>query len=181
MVEVIFNYKGIETIIQCNKNDKMKEIINKFLIKIQNKGKNIYYLYDGDNIKENLTFNEQANKKDNERKKMKMLAFDKEENMNKKTMVKSKDIICPECKENALINIKDYRVNLYGCKNNHITNNILLEEYEELQKIDISQIICDKCKDNNLSNAFQNEFYICNKCNMKLCPLCKSIHVKIII
>ena len=43
MVEVIFNYKGIETIIQCNKNDKMKEIINKILIKIQSKGKNIYY------------------------------------------------------------------------------------------------------------------------------------------
>ena len=33
MVEVIFNYKGIETLIQCNINDKMKDIINKFIIK----------------------------------------------------------------------------------------------------------------------------------------------------
>jgi len=40
MVEVIFNYDGIETIIQCNKDEKMKDIIKRFLIKI---GKNEHY------------------------------------------------------------------------------------------------------------------------------------------
>ena len=40
MAEVIFNYQGINTIIQCNKNDKMKEKIQKFLLKIEGKTKN---------------------------------------------------------------------------------------------------------------------------------------------
>ncbi len=44
MAEAIFNYEGIETIIQCNINDKMKDIINKYLIK-QIKKKKIYIFY----------------------------------------------------------------------------------------------------------------------------------------
>ena len=177
MVEVLFNYNGIETIIQCNINDKMKDIINKYIIKTEKNNNNIYYLYNGDKIKEELSFNEQANENDNKRKKMNILVYIKEENINnKENIIKSKDVICPECKENILINIKDYRVNLYECKNNHTKNNISLEEYENTQKIDISKIKCDKCKDKNLGNIFNNEFYICNTCNIKLCPLCKSQH-----
>ena len=34
MAEIIFIYEGINTIIQCENNDKMKDIIDKFLIKI---------------------------------------------------------------------------------------------------------------------------------------------------
>ena len=170
MAEVTFNYKGIETIIQCNINDKMKDIRDKFIIKTKINNLNGYHLYNGDKINEELKFNEQANENDNQRKKMKILVYDKEENINNnENIIKSKDVICPECKENILINIKDYRINLYDCKNNHIKNNILLEEYENTQKIDISKIKCDKCRDKNLSNIFNNKFYICYTCNMNLC------------
>ena len=49
---------------------------------------------------------------------------------------------------------------------------LLLEEFENIQKMDISKIKYDKCKDKNISNIFNNEFYIiCNTCNIKLCPL----------
>ena len=34
MAEVIFNYEGINTIIQCDENEKIEEIIKTFLIKI---------------------------------------------------------------------------------------------------------------------------------------------------
>ena len=34
MVEVIFSYKGIDNVIQCNIHDLMKDIINKFIQKI---------------------------------------------------------------------------------------------------------------------------------------------------
>ena len=30
-VEVVFNYKGVEHVIQCNKNDNIKDIFNKFI------------------------------------------------------------------------------------------------------------------------------------------------------
>ena len=35
MTEVIFSYEGTNTTIQCDENDKMKDIYNKFLIKIK--------------------------------------------------------------------------------------------------------------------------------------------------
>ena len=42
----------------------------------------------------------------------------------------------------------------------------------------VSQIKCDKCKNNSKSDTFNNKFFICYECHMKLCPLCKSIHDK---
>ena len=73
--------------------------------------------------------------------------------------------------------IKDYKIELYDCKNNHKIDNILLEEYENTQKIDISKIKCNICKDNK-SESYNNIFYICNSCKINICPLCKSKHDK---
>ena len=54
---------------------------------------------------------------------------------NKKDNNISKDIICNICKEICFIGIHDYTFNLYGCKNNHITKNILIENFEDTQRI----------------------------------------------
>ena len=72
MAEINFNYEGIDTVIQSNLEDKMKDIIDKFLNKlgiIDNN--NLYYLYNGDRINSNLKFNEIANDIDKNRMKMK--------------------------------------------------------------------------------------------------------------
>ena len=90
----------------------------------------------------------------------------------------SSDIICPNCKENVLMNINNFKINLFGCKNNHKYSNIILNEFQESQKIDLNKIICDICKENKRGNAHNNEFYICNTCNKNMCPLCMSIHDK---
>ena len=42
MAEVIFNFEGNITIIQCDINYKMKDIIDKFLIKIKKQEDNLY-------------------------------------------------------------------------------------------------------------------------------------------
>ena len=47
----------------------------------------------------------------------------------------SKEIICPECKTNILINNYDFKINLYECKNNHKFNNLLLNEFYETKKL----------------------------------------------
>ena len=44
MAEAIFNYEGINTTIQCEINEKMKDIIDRFLIKLGKK-KIIYIIY----------------------------------------------------------------------------------------------------------------------------------------
>ena len=99
-------------------------------------------------------------------------------NENNETIIEenkiSKEIICPKCNENILIELNEYKINLFNCKNNHKINNILLNEYEN--KIDISKIKCDKCKIKNKSNTYKNEFYRCNICKINICPLCKSNH-----
>ena len=181
MAEVLFNYKGIETIIQCNINDIMKDIIYKYISKNKNINKNIYFIYNAYKINEGLTFNQLANNFDKERKKMNILVNDIEKEENNKNIgniIKSKEVICPDCNENAFINIKNYKLNYYGCKNGHINKNILFEDFDNYQKVDISKIKCDKCKEKSINNIYNNEFYICNSCEMKLCPLCKSIHDK---
>ena len=178
MAEVTFDYESTLISIQCNINDKMKDIINKFLIKIEKKDHNIlYYLYNGTRINEELTFNEQSNDYDRNRKKMNILVTN-DENKSENKKIISNDIICPECDENILIDIKDFKINLSECKNKHKINNILLNKYEETQKIDLNKIICEICNKNNKGNTHNNEFYICITCNKNVCPLCKSIHDK---
>ena len=179
MVEAIFNYEGIicNTIIQCEINEKMKNIIDKFLIKIENEENNLYYLYNGSKINYELTFNEQANNIDKNRKIMNIVVSKNEEVKKIIKEVISKDIICPECKEDALINISNLKINLHDCKNNH---NIIksLNDFEDTQKININSILCNICNMNNKNNTHNNEFYICNTCNKNICPLCKSHHEK---
>ena len=57
MVEVVFNYEGIDTTIQCNLDDKMKDVIDKFLVKINGNEINLCFLYNGNRINKEITFN----------------------------------------------------------------------------------------------------------------------------
>ena len=44
MAEAILNYEGINTTIQCEINEKMKDIINRFLIKLEKRKKFILFI-----------------------------------------------------------------------------------------------------------------------------------------
>ena len=61
---VNFLYKGTETTIQCQENEKMKEICNKFGLKIKVDMKNIYFLYNGNIIDLELEYKDIINKLD---------------------------------------------------------------------------------------------------------------------
>ena len=63
-------------------------------------------------------------------------------------------------------------------ENNHIYNDILLNNFKLTQKIVLNDIKCDICNIQNKGSAYNNEFYICNNCNKNICPFCKSIHDK---
>ena len=180
MVEVIFHYEENNIIIQCNIKDKMEDIIKRFLKKIEKNenNNNFVYLYDGNIINKDLIFIQQVNELDKKRNKMNIIVKSNDDNNKEIKEIISKDIICPGCEENILMKIKDFKINLYGCNNNHIINNILIDKYENTQKIDLSKIKCDECNENNKGDTHNNEFYICNTCNKNICPLCKSKHDK---
>ena len=90
------------------------------------------------------------------------------------SFVKSQYIICPECKQNCLININDYKVSLYNCYKEHSINNLSINEFINSQYIDESSIQCGECKLNK-ANSYNNEFFICS-CGLNLCTRCQINH-----
>ena len=106
---------------------------------------------------------------------MNIIVYDNN-NINKNVIIT--DIICPICYESIKLYIEDYNIYLYECKNKHEIDNILINEFEEIQKIDISKIKCEKCKKKNKNETYNNQFYRCNSCKINICPLCKSNHDK---
>ena len=179
MAEVEFIYNGTKTIIQCNLSEKIKDISKRFKDKINLTNKNINFTYNGNLVlNEELKFEEIVNNEDKIRKKMSFIVFDNLIETKDKDIIKSNEIICPECKENIRMNINEYKINLLKCKNGHNKENILLDEFEETQNINLTDIICNICKNNNKSISYDNIFYKCLTCNINICPLCKSSHDK---
>ena len=176
MTNILFTFNGVETLIQCKIEEKMKDIFKRFCNKIQFDINSLFFLYNGGKINENLTFNELANKLDKQYGKMNILVYKQGttiSNVNEGN-VKSKEIICPKCNENCFIKFQDYKILLFGCRNNH-NNYILLDEFEKSQYINESNIICNRCN-NNKFKSYNKIFFKCLTCAKNLCPLCSSLH-----
>ena len=175
-INVEFIFEGYPVIIYCRKDDKMKDIINKFSIKASVKRDSIYCLYSGKLIDENITIKQLKNsKKKDEKISILVYSVNKDNQENSKSLAKASQVICPKCGEIALISFKDYKI-FISCKNNHKTENIFLKDFDNTQKIDESKILCQECKSINKNISFNKQFFICLNCKKNLCPLCKSNH-----
>jgi len=177
MVEVEFNYNGIKTVIQCKLNDKIKNICQDYLNEINEDKNNIFFSYNenaGNNFNEELTIQEMINEEDKKRNKMVILVFKSELEKEENDIIKSKDIICPKCGESIKFEIIKFKIKLSECKNGHIIDNILLNEFEKTQYINNKEIKCEIC-----NNKFNKIFYKCLECKKNICPLCESNHEKI--
>ncbi len=122
MAQVEFQYNGINIVIQCNEEQKMNEICNNFITKSNIKEEEINYFYNsigGAQFNKDLTFNQMANALDKQRKKMNILVISIDNNNDDKKLIRSKNILCPECGEEIKIEFVNYKINLVGCKNNH--------------------------------------------------------------
>ena len=170
MSNVIFNFNGEKISIQCDISEKMKDICKRFASKIEFDINSLYFLYNGNQLNLELSFEGKANLIDKKPNQMIELVYYLKNYLtedNPKNKVK--EIICPTCGENCRINIKDYKIKLYGCKNNHDKNDILLEEFNFTQNINEFKISC---------HNFNNSFFKCINCNQNLCSFCKLIHNK---
>ena len=179
MSRVIFTYNSSTYIINCQKDDLMLKICKRFSLEIDVELNKLYFLYNGTIINYLLTYNDQANNEDKEGGTMNVLAYlDEDENGNNenKNMIISKDIICPKCRDICLLKIKNYKISFYNCKKNEKLDKISLDEYENLQKIDQSEIVCDYCKSSKKSDKNNNKLFICLSCDKNICFLCKSEH-----
>ena len=97
-------------------------------------------------------------------------------NFNLDKYIQSRIIICPECHESASIHMEDYLISISNCKNGHKIDNIPINEFENLQKIDRSKFVCDSCKKNNFYNDTNINFFKCLDCHKSICENCQRIH-----
>ena len=95
MAGINFSFKGVETKIAIRTKENMGNLLNDI---------------------------EKENKNDNNRKKINIIANMKEKE--KDNIIISNDIICPKCKENILMKINGFEIDLFGCKQNHKFNTI---------------------------------------------------------
>ena len=171
MSEIEFNYDGTIINIQCNTDEKFLEIINRFLAKVSKKKEDLYFMYSGGMINEDLTFNEQANESDKERNIMSIVVNERMDDEDEEESIKkSKYIICPECGGCCLIKIVDYNIELFDCKNGHKKYNISIPNFENTQNYDESKIKCQICNNANKNNSYNNLCYICLGLQKKFMP-----------
>jgi len=97
MSKVTFVFGGVEVIIQCTKEEKMKDICQRYANKIERNVNSLIFLYGGSNLNFELSFKDQANIMDKERNEMSVLVYKNEND----------EYICPKCGEKIKLNIKD--------------------------------------------------------------------------
>ena len=172
MVEIEFNYNGDIYNVKCKENERLKDAYENIAIQNQININKIDFLYNNDRINDKLPINQFINVKDKQKKKMKIVinSIDSKENQNDK--LKRKDIICPKCGHSINIKIKDYKILLYDCKNEHKFDKILLDEFKNTQKLE-PDMKCKNCKDRNNVDKI---YYRCYNCKINLCHFCYTIH-----
>ena len=139
-IELIVNYNGDKVTMQCKKYEFMKDIFTRYSTKINKSVKDILFLYNGNIVNGELKLEKLLTSFMMETK-IAILALDIEDDddndkVERKPIIKiSKEIICPECLENCIINFNDYRISLYDCTNKHYYSNILIDEFTDFQII----------------------------------------------
>ena len=116
MNQVEFDYNQDKIIIQCNPDEKLKEVIKKFQTKCDDtSSKELFFLCGGKKLDEELTFSEVAKNIDKESDQINVLVKEVKKEEISSFLKKTKNIICPECKENALIALSEYKISIYDC------------------------------------------------------------------
>ena len=141
MSKIIFIYDTIPTIVQCSKEDKMRDICLKYSSEIDIDINLLYFLYGGSKIDLNLTFDQLANSLDKYEQEMVVLVY----------LLENEGFICPKCGENIEL---DSKIIEKICSSNNIIYDNLYEIKEKLDNI-INYII-NKKEINSIKTQLEN-------------------------
>ncbi len=73
--KVIFTYKDIQTIIPCCENEKIRNILVKYASMIRIDINKAYFLYNGNKVNEELSFEELATEEDKLNKEINIILY----------------------------------------------------------------------------------------------------------
>ena len=174
MTKLIFNFKKIKNIILCSLEEKMIDIFKRFASKEHININEFVFLYNNKIIEDNLTLAKIITQEDKKSEFINIIVEKKIQNSHNNI---NKNIICPICKENIFIEIKDYKIHLNNCINGHKLE-FLFKDFCETQKSIYFESGCDFCKIKNKNNLNNNELFQCITCGNILCHSCEIFHNK---
>ena len=169
MVKIKLIYMNNKKEIDCNKNNRIIDIIRQYAKLLNKNVKLLSFIYNGKNL--SLIKNRKIIELNNKRF---IMVFD----LSIKNNLKSNNInniICPICEKLSIFKLNGNTIISENCT--HDINHFLLNKFIEFQNntFNIYNIICSKCKNKN--KFYHNDFYICRSCGY-ICPLCFPLHDK---
>ena len=175
-VELIFEFNGEKIKMQGNRNNNMKDIINKFLNKMNLDSRNIMFLYNGNMINIDT---EKTLKEINSKENTITIIAQKYDLDDGGKIYPPKNINCPICNDNFFIEISNYKIKT-KCKSCGNKENILLNKFKDSITNNDSNIHCQcqSCENSNKSKnkIFDSKLYECLDCHIHLCPICEKKH-----
>ena len=123
---IIFTLDGVPLSIQCNENDIMKDICQKYANKIQRNINTLVFLYGGNELNYNLKFKDVITVK--ESKEMKILVYSKIID----------DFICPKCGEKINLDkekIDDIILSINNLKETLDSTKLILENVIKISSV----------------------------------------------
>lgn len=174
-ITVKFSFQEKETQMKCKKNEPIKLVLKRFASQISKSASELFFFYKGENISTN-----------NKEKVSQIQGKDKnfiinvvpmnpdEESKNTDGLKLSSYVICPKCKDDCLLNIKNYKISLNNCYKEHETNEIFLPDFKSTQYIIQSLVKCSLCSSHK-GKTLNHRFYTCS-CGINLCPSCINKH-----
>ena len=168
-VKVKFILNGISSFIQCTSNNKMEEICEKYANKVGKDIKDLIFLYGGNQLKLDLTFNEVANSIDKNNQEMKILAYEQE-----KEEIQNKEI--------------DNKINERKRDKSHEKEEIINNEIYEMNRKNILNVLRNTGlpdigrlrldKELNILNDLEKEYGFLSTIGVKLLLNCEKNIIK---
>ena len=179
MTEISFYYNGQKKNLQCQKSDKMKDIIEKYFSETGIDKTNKYFLYNGEKVDENLTVDQISSKNDRITNEMNVLIFDDEENEDEN------EIIINVIYNNKITKIKcepgEKMEDVYKkfSEKNSLDVNSFYFLYKKriiIQKIGIQDFLnYDGKKRNKIDIHATSNSHKYTKSNQVICPICGEL------
>ena len=95
--KIIFIFNGMKTIIQCNKNEKIRNILERYGKEVEIDKNKVYLIYNGNIVNEELCFEVLANEEDKKMNMMNIIIYEINNNIIiGEKIEKSKEIIYPK-------------------------------------------------------------------------------------
>ena len=146
-IKVIFTLDEIDISMQCSKDDKMRDICQKFAIKVETNLNSLVFLYEGNQVNLDLILEAQASSIDKKNNEMKILVYRK----NNKD-----ELVCPNCGEK--INLNTEKINDLISSNNNF-----IDTMNGIQ--DLLENIIRNSNVNNIHNQLKNIKILINTIN----------------